>query len=165
MPNAALWIGLLVVVIVLLVGVFLFRSPQEAAVPLSTTSIEEESGPSQFDTEVPTTSPVATTTPTPSATATASPAAASASISISDTGFSPATLTVPANTTVTFTNNGQGAHWPASAPHPTHTGLPGFDAKRGLATGETYSFTFTKKGTWAFHDHLNPQMTGSVVVQ
>ncbi|MBI3251353.1 MAG: hypothetical protein HYZ62_00405, partial [Candidatus Andersenbacteria bacterium] len=65
-----------------------------------------------------------------------------ATISITDTGFEPAQVTVAPGATVTFVNNGQALHWPASAPHPTHTALPGFDAKKGLATGESYSFTF-----------------------
>ncbi len=86
-------------------------------------------------------------------------------ISMTDTGFTPSTVTVSAGTTVVFDNNGQGSHWPASAVHPTHQVLPGFDALRGLSTGEQYSFTFTQKGTWGFHDHLNPQFTGSVVVE
>lgn len=87
------------------------------------------------------------------------------SVSVTDTGFEPATLTVPSGTTVVFTNNGQAAHQPASDPHPAHTGLPGFDAKRGLATGETYSFTFTKTGTFGYHDHLRFQSKGTIVVQ
>lgn len=86
-------------------------------------------------------------------------------VSITDTGFLPATMTVPVNTTVTFTNNGQGAHWLASDPHPTHTAQAGFDAKRGLATGEAYTFTFTASGTWGYHDHLNPRVTGTIVVK
>lgn len=167
MRNVGLWIGLLVAVIILLIGFFMFRSPQEAAVPITTTSLEEEAGPGQLDNEVPPSSPAGTPSASPATTApTASPAAAKReAVNISDTGFSPAVLTVPANTTVTFTNNGQGAHWPASDPHPTHNNLPGFDAKRGLATGETYSFTFTQKGTWGYHDHLNTSLRGSIVVQ
>lgn len=168
MKNVGLWAGLGLVVVILLVGVLMFRSPRETSVPLNTTSVEEEAGPAQLDNEVPVTSPDITPSGSPGTTTpSASPAAATgeAAIAISDIGFSPATLTVPANTTVTFTNNGQGAHWPASGPHPTHTNLPGFDAQQGLATGETYSFTFTQKGTWGYHDHLNTSLRGSIVVQ
>lgn len=86
-------------------------------------------------------------------------------ISMTDTGFSPATVTVPAGTAVTFVNNGQGSHWPASDVHPTHEMLPGFDSRRALTTGEQYSFTFAERGTWRFHDHLRPSSTGAVTVE
>lgn len=85
-------------------------------------------------------------------------------ISIADTGFNPVAVTVTPGTTVVFVNNGQGLHWPASDVHPTHQELPGFDAGRRLSTGEEYSFVFSDSGTWSFHDHVNPQFTGSVTV-
>lgn len=86
-------------------------------------------------------------------------------VSMTDTEFSPETITVTQGNTVKFVNNGQAPRWPASDVHPTHKGLPGFDASKGIATGDEYTFTFTKVGTWSFHDHLNPQLTGSVVVE
>ncbi len=86
-------------------------------------------------------------------------------ISMTDTGFAPETVTVAAGSTVTFVNNGQALHWPASDVHPTHELLPGFDAGRGIATGDEYAFTFTEVGRWSFHDHLNPQFMGAVVVE
>ena len=93
----------------------------------------------------------------------ASPAVADVvHISIDDEGFRPETVDILIGTTVVFTNNGQALHWPASAPHPTHTGLPGFDAEKGLATGETYSFTFSELGTFGMHDHLNAKIKGSI---
>lgn len=88
-----------------------------------------------------------------------------ATIFITDSGFSPASVTVSAGSTVTFVNDGQAMHWPASDVHPTHQVLPGFDAKRGLSTGETYSFTFAKAGSWACHDHLNPTFRCTITVQ
>lgn len=94
-----------------------------------------------------------------------STAPANSTISIDDEGFMPATLTVKTGTTVTFVNNGQALHWPASNPHPIHTGLSGLDSRKGLATGETFSFTFTKTGTFGMHDHLNTAIVGTIVVQ
>jgi len=94
------------------------------------------------------------------------PAAASTvTIQMSEKGFEPATVTIKSGDTVTFINVGAKAMWPASGPHPTHTGLPGFDALKGIKPGDTYSYTFTKVGTWPFHDHLNPQAFGAVTVQ
>lgn len=85
-------------------------------------------------------------------------------VSIDDEGFSPSTVTIPVGTTVVFTNNGQANHRPASDPHPTHDGLPGLDAGRWLVTGETYSFVFTKAGTFGIHDHPRPQVKASITV-
>lgn len=86
-------------------------------------------------------------------------------VSVTDAGFVPASVTVKAGTTVVFVNNGQGLHWPASDIHPTHELLKGFDALHGLVTGETYSFTFQQKGSWGYHDHPNPSVKGTVVVE
>ncbi len=94
-------------------------------------------------------------------------------IEITGSGFSPGTLTVSAGTTVTFINKDSGQHWPASAAHPTHSAYPEtggcigskFDACKPLAQGESFSFTFNEKGTWKYHDHLNPGMTGTIIVQ
>lgn len=80
-------------------------------------------------------------------------------------GFAPSTLRVKASTTVTFTNRDSEPHWPASGVHPTHEICPGFDALKGLAKDESYSFTFTDVKTCPMHDHLNPEIKGSIVVE
>ncbi len=86
-------------------------------------------------------------------------------ISMTTNGFEPSTVTVKAGTKVTFVNNDTVDRWPASAFHPTHLELPGFDALKGIAPGASYSFTFEKVGKWGFHDHLFPTMFGSVTVE
>lgn len=94
----------------------------------------------------------------------ASPAPETAVISTveyTDSGFSPATLTIRVGATVQFINKTTRPMWVASNPHPVHTDLPGFDS---LSASSTYSYTFTKPGTWAYHNHLNPSSTGQVVV-
>jgi plastocyanin len=87
-----------------------------------------------------------TGSPTESIDTTTTASEKTAAVQFTDQGFSPATLTVVSGTTVTFTNQSSTTVWPASDPHPSHTGLPGFDANKGLAKGESYSFTFTKTG-------------------
>lgn len=79
--------------------------------------------------------------------------------------FSPSTLTVKLGTTVTFKNQGADPMWVASAMHPTHQLYPEFDQKSSSGPGSEYSFTFTKKGSWGFHDHLNPSVYGRIVVE
>ena len=121
--------------------------------------------------ETPTPSPSESPTPTPAQTPTPTPAAtppastpATVTISMTSSGFSPANVTVKAGTKVVFVNNDTQPHWPASNPHPTHTDLPGFDALKNINPGQSYTFTFSKVGTWGFHDHLNPPRGGSVTV-
>lgn len=94
-------------------------------------------------------------------------------IEITAAGFTPNALIIKAGDTVTFVNKDAAQHWPASAVHPTHTLYPEpggcigskFDACKGLATGETFKFTFTNAGSWKYHDHLNPSLFGTIVVQ
>lgn len=85
-------------------------------------------------------------------------------VTYSDSGFSPNSVTVKAGTTVTFTNGSSGNMWVASAVHPTHQLLPGFDQLKSVSKGGTYDYTFVKIGTWKYHNHMSPSDTGSVVV-
>ena len=79
-------------------------------------------------------------------------------------GFSPTSLSIKKGDTVTFKNVGSNSHWPASAPHPTHTVYPEFDPKSEVAPGQSWSFIFDKVGTWRYHDHLNSGETGVITV-
>ncbi len=80
-------------------------------------------------------------------------------------GFSPETLTVEAGETVTFENTGDDDRWPASNVHPTHELYPEFDARKAVLPDESYSFTFERPGRWGYHDHLNPDLQGTIVVE
>jgi len=100
-------------------------------------------------------------------------------VEIFSTGFSPRTLRIKVGDSVTWINRDSSPHWPASDLHPTHTLYPGsgihkcgtpeqseiFDACRGLAQGESFTFTFKYKGTWNYHDHLNPSLIGTIIVE
>ncbi|HOX40930.1 MAG TPA: cupredoxin domain-containing protein [bacterium] len=86
-------------------------------------------------------------------------------ISFTDSGFSPSEITIKKGDTISFINNSEMQMWVASAPHPQHTDYPEFDTKKGYAPGEMYSFKFEKAGTWRYHDHLNPERTGTINVQ
>ena len=98
-----------------------------------------------------------------------------ATITYSGSAFSPSQVTIKKGGTVTWKNASSGNMWVASAQHPTHIVYSGtsctehcpdtagtaFDQCVG---GGDYSFTFTKTGTWGFHDHINPSAFGKVVV-
>lgn len=157
--NQGVGWGVAIAILLVIAGIFVWRSTtptEEAVVPTPTFDVVAT---------LPAV-PAVTVSPSPITLLSPSPiAAVSTTVSITDTGFAPASLKVAEGTTVTFINNGQAAHWPASDPHPVHTGLSGFDAKRGLATGETYSFTFSTTGTFGCHDNLNPTFKCSLVVE
>lgn len=76
-------------------------------------------------------------------------------ITFQPTGLTPKEITIKVGDIVEFRNSDLKPHWPASAPHPTHTAYPEFDSKAKVAPGEIWTFTFTKSGDWKFHDHLN----------
>jgi len=94
-------------------------------------------------------------------------------IEITGSGFNPSALTINAGETVTWINKNPFQAWPASAVHPTHGAYPEpggclgskFDACKGLGQGKAYSFAFNQKGTWKYHDHLDPSSTGTIIVQ
>ena len=71
--------------------------------------------------------------------------------------FVPAALTVPAGTTVTWTNKDGEVH--------TVTSTSKVFASAGLDPGGTFSYTFTTPGTYAYSCKLHPRMTGTVTVQ
>ena len=88
----------------------------------------------------------------------------SVTVTITDSGFEPETIKIEKGTEVVFKNSGSQPHWPASNLHPTHGIYPEFDPQKAIDPGETWPFVFKKKGPWRYHDHLYPQMTGSVEV-
>jgi plastocyanin len=101
-------------------------------------------------------------TPGPAATAAATPvpAAAANAIAIKNFAFSPATLTVKAGTTVTWTNSDGTSHTVVS-----DTGAPVAFTSPPIANGASFLFTFTQAGTYPYHCSIHPSMTGTIVVQ
>jgi plastocyanin len=87
-------------------------------------------------------------------------------------GFEPNSVTINSGESVTWVNRDSRSHWPASNPHPVHTGYPlgggcagsKFDACHGLLPWESYTFVLDKVGVWGVHDHLNPGMLMQVRV-
>lgn len=80
-------------------------------------------------------------------------------------GFRPAKLTIPVGTMVEFVNQSDKQMWVASNIHPSHEILPTFDEFKGVGKGQTYMYTFDKKGTWPYHDHINASLEGVINVE
>jgi plastocyanin len=78
-------------------------------------------------------------------------------VAIDNFAFGPATLTVPAGTTVTWTNRDDTLH--------TVTSVTKAFASPGLNSGETFSYTFATPGTYAYYCALHPRMTATVIVK
>lgn len=117
------------------------------------------STPTVAPTATPTTAPTAapTDTPTPTAAPTTAPTTNGNSITIANFAFAPATLTVKVGTKVTWTNNDSATH--------TVTALQGAFDSGDLPTGQSFSFTFTKAGTYNYHCAIHASMTATIVVQ
>jgi plastocyanin len=77
-------------------------------------------------------------------------------VSIENFAFDPPNMTVAPGTTVTWVNNDQTAH--------TVTANNGAFDSGTLQPGQSYSFTFEKAGTYAYHCNIHPDMTASVTV-
>jgi plastocyanin len=96
-----------------------------------------------------------TTGPTP--TGTSAPIQSSeAKVSIANFAFDPAILTITAGTTVTWTNNDTVSH--------NVTSDDGSWSSNSLGKGETFSFTFTKPGTFLYHCGVHPSMKATITV-
>ena len=81
-----------------------------------------------------------------------------------DAGFVPKRLDIEPGTQVRFVNASDKDFWPTSNVHPTHAILPELDAQNPIPPGETWAFTFRKRGFWRFHNHLAPEFGGLVAV-
>ena len=92
-----------------------------------------------------------------SALASAQQKAETTEVKIDNFSFGPGTLTVPAGTTVTWTNRDD-------IPH-TVVSTDGVFKSKVLDTDEKFSFTFSKTGTYPYFCSIHPKMTGKVIVQ
>ena len=78
-------------------------------------------------------------------------------IKVDNFTFSPETLTVAANSTVTWTNKDDVPHVIAST--------DGLFRSKGLDTDDHYSFKFSKPGTYNYFCAIHPKRTGKSVGQ
>jgi plastocyanin len=83
--------------------------------------------------------------------------ASEVAVKIDNFSFSPATITVPAGTTIRWTNRDD-------IPHTVVSDDKTFKSKP-LDTDEQFTYTFTKPGTYSYFCSIHPKMTAKVVVQ
>lgn len=90
-------------------------------------------------------------------TANAQPKPEATELKIDNFTFTPAEQTVTLGTTITWTNHDD-------IPHTVVSTDKVFKSKV-MDTDETFSFTFSKPGTFPYFCSIHPKMTGKVVVQ
>ncbi len=80
------------------------------------------------------------------------------SVSIQGMAYQPASLTVKAGTTVTWTNNDR-------APHTVTSMDSGPLASGNMNFGDSYSMTFNEPGTYTYYCKYHPRMRASIIVE
>ena len=78
-------------------------------------------------------------------------------ISIKGMKFGPDAVTIKTGQTVTWTNNDQRDHTVAATDNSFNSG--------NLSPGATFSYKFTKPGTYHYACTLHPRMKGEIVVK
>lgn len=86
-------------------------------------------------------------------------------IRINSSGFDPSEVTIKIGEDVEFQNLDQVDRWPASNIHPTHGIYPEFDPRNPIKPNDSWQFKFERAGTFKFHDHLIPNLTGTIKVE
>lgn len=84
-------------------------------------------------------------------------------VKITADGFSPKSITIKSGERITWENTDSANHTVNSDQHPTHLLYPFLNLGR-IPPGEKKSVT-PGTGTFTYHDHLNPSLTGSITVQ
>ena len=84
--------------------------------------------------------------------------AAETAVKIDNFTFSPVTLTVPVGSTVRWTNHDD-------IPHTVVSDDKTSFKSKALDTDDSFSYTFTKPGTYLYFCSIHPKMTAKIVVQ
>jgi plastocyanin len=147
-----------------------FAAAAETATTTPTTAVRLPAPPTTTTTTATTTTAPTTTTTTAAlhdpftpVPAPAPGAAATAAVSIVDFGFTPASLTVAAGTTVTWTNTGAVIH-SVTSDTGAFDSSPSCPGGACINPGSSYSHVFAQAGTFAYHCKVHPNMHGTVIV-
>jgi plastocyanin len=84
--------------------------------------------------------------------------ASGAEVKIDNFSFGPASVIIPAGTTITWTNHDD-------VPHVVTSDDNKLFKSKALDTDDRFSFTFTKPGTYNYYCAIHPKMVAKIVVQ
>lgn len=140
-----------IAIIIIIAGWFLYATPGMSTTPSSDAGTLQES-------------------------ANSSTAPTSAVIEMTKNGFSPDPVTIKVGGTVTFKSTDGSPMWVASNAHPSHAQYDGTTRAEHCANptgaafdqcvkGGTYSFKFMKAGQWNYHNHVNADDGGTIIVE
>lgn len=139
------WFGILIVIVLLIAGYFLFNRYRSAyRAPTAPSPVTTQS------TTIP-------ESPTPTSTASPTLQNQNSKVDIKDMSFSPDSMTVKVGTKVTWTNND-------TVPHTVTSNINEFDSKT-LQPGESFSFTFKKAGTFPYRCSIHTFMNATIIVK
>ncbi|PJE65423.1 hypothetical protein COU91_01740 [Candidatus Saccharibacteria bacterium CG10_big_fil_rev_8_21_14_0_10_47_8] len=141
-------IGLVIVVVIVAVGAFVLTRDSDKDKNTNSNNSTSSDAPPQSN------------TPPPAG----SDQNAAATIAYSDSGFSPSKITVKSGATVTIKNTSSNELQFNSDPHPIHTDNEELNVG-AVASGQSQTFTASTKGTFGYHNHLNPSDKGTIVVE
>lgn len=143
-------ITIVVVLVVIAAGWYLMRPKQ----PVAPATVTVESTPA----------PASSESSAPSAASEGAMMKGETVVKITASGFSPKAVTIKVGDSVTWMNTDSLDHTVNSAVHPTHQVYPPLNLGN-VQPGGKVSLKFPTAGTYKYHDHLNPTLTGSVSVE
>lgn len=79
--------------------------------------------------------------------------------------FSPTNLRIHAGDTVRFKNESFFGIRIVSDPHPAHNQLPGLDSVGDIPQGSYFSYTFSEKGIFGYHNEKKLEEAGTIIVR
>lgn len=135
--NKKILISIMVILIVLIGGYFVFYKGNQSTLYTPNTSVQPSTN----------TPPVATAPPP-------QPQNLTASVSIKNFAFNLTPLNIKTGTTVTWTNND---------PMPHQIKSDTFNSA-ALSSGQTFSFTFSAAGQYDYSCAIHPSMHGQIIV-
>lgn len=89
--------------------------------------------------------------------------ATSQEIILSDQGFQPETVSVKKGTRLIWVNKSKESATVHSDDHPSHTKFPFLNLGE-FEPGANLQIILDKPGTYSYHNHLIPEMTGTVII-
>ncbi|HKX23939.1 MAG TPA: cupredoxin domain-containing protein [Candidatus Saccharimonadales bacterium] len=92
------------------------------------------------------------------------PTGSETTITYSDGGYSPSSITVKAGDKVIIKNASSHSMQFDSDPHPAHTINPELNVG-AVPAGQEMNFIVDTKGTFGYHNHLNPSQKGTIIVE